>query len=178
MRPTFMPINRSNSFAYDSILFGDTAVKSSLSQFNFDFFNLLFGKLLKFIMVSTFFNHIKHIVSMCTKKEMRRIATTLIITMMKSTKVLRDRAMGEKPDKSMSINEVPFISKVTIALSVFSSCPFPAVIRTTFFDFIPESTRIRAVKLPSFGKVNNRLTIKTNSILSHSRHILLIPQTL
>jgi len=161
MSPKFTSINGSNSFPYDSILFSDNAVESPLTQLNFDCLNLMYGKFLRYIItVSTFFDHIHHIISMCTQKKMRRITTTFIVACMQHIKIVWDRSMCQKPSKSVSINEMLFISEMSISLMTLSCCPIPTFVRAKLFHLVPETAGIRAIMtLIRFRKVDNRFAI-------------------
>jgi len=165
-----------NSWICNPILFSETALNGSFTQFNFDFLNLLWGKTLN--AVSTFYNHISHILCMRTRKQMSRIATERIITMMKNAKIIWDRAMGQKPGNSVSFINAAFITKLSIIIQTCFCCPIPTIIRPKFVDFIPEATFQRAIKLIGFHRLKSIFAIAANNRFSISGHILYIPQTL
>lgn len=182
MRPISSIFDSPDSLLINLIFYSQDSCFSTVNQLTSNFFNLIFCKLCACIIFTisvrlpTFFKHISHIVGLRAKKQMSRIATGSIITMMQHTKVVGDRAISQKPSKSVGFVGRSFMLKEAVSLLVSTSCPIPAIIRANFFDLSPKSATKRAIILATINGFKRPLTEFTNSYFLF-KHKLVIPET-
>ena len=92
------------------------------------------------IMVSSFFDSIKNIISIATNEEMIWIYTRRVIAMMKNTHSDRNISICQKPNSSMRSNikfQSPTDCDNSIAKSILGASPYPAF--TGLFYLFPKS---------------------------------------
>lgn len=79
--------------------------------------------------VSSFLNHIKHIIFACSKKQMFRIYARRVITFMKDAKPFWNKTIVNFPRKTMCINSFFVINKSAIAKFIYFTYPNTTFLR-------------------------------------------------
>lgn len=100
---------------------------------------------------STFCNHVIHVVSVGSKKEMIRITTRTIIAFMKNVEPFRDLSFCKRVGHSVraGVSSVYFNFSIS-SLDVYGACPRPTFVETFYCNPAPKSFFKRRPRIPSF----------------------------
>jgi hypothetical protein len=100
-------------------------------------------------LITTFFNSILDIIILGTKKKMRRITTSSIVTSMENGNPIWNFSSPNYPSNSMSTMQFTLNSKNSISACVFTGHPIPAI--RSFIDFL------KKIFEATFGKITLHL---------------------
>lgn len=94
--------------------------------------------------MSSFVNHVSHIVGMGAKKKMRGILAKRVVAMVAHTETGRNGTAGDGPRKTMGSIGAPETpkKKCTVTARSAARCPFPTLVGTAFLYFLLEAFNV------------------------------------
>lgn len=120
---------------------------------------------------SAFLNHIFKIIITCSNKEMVWIATRRIVAFMQNTKVARDGAIYDLPEKSMGLKLFIINCKFTIPTNIQSFFIGPAIFKVACIDVIKKSAYVAAITLVGIFYTKNIIAKSAGSFYRISGHV-------
>lgn len=110
----------------------------------------------RWLATATLLEHVLSVIFCCAEKQVVGIATRGIIAFMETVKVIGDRAIVKLVRVAVSAHIASVYPKLTVAIWLLASLPFPTFVRAALVELFPEANFGRAHGAQSYVMTNNK----------------------